>query len=195
MKNWKDIQGWLGSEEAHLLQKYAREQQEKFNYDLLEIGSWKGRSSMAIASVLKDDHRLWMVDHFYGGPDVALPRKPFFKSEYHRHGQPWAYPELLQAVVNLGMEDRVIILPMTSQQASKIVEEKFSFIFIDGNHSYEGISSDWNYWSPHLIPGGACLFHDVPHPPIGKFISELKKHSELKEEMRIQRTIVFRRLN
>ncbi len=34
------------------------------------------------------------------------------------------------------------------------------FIFIDGDHSWEGISSDWRAWSAGLSPGGFIALHD-----------------------------------
>ena len=147
---------------------------------------------MAIASVLKDDHRLWMIDYFRGG--TVERSSPPSSSKYSRGKTAWVYPELLRTVIEFGVENRVIIFPMTSQEAASIVKEKFCFIFIDGNHSYDGVSSDWNLWWPHLIVGGICLFHDAHYGPIQKFINKLKTYPGLKEEKRVHTIMAFRKL-
>jgi hypothetical protein len=42
----------------------------------------------------------------------------------------------------------------------KIVLEDIDLIFIDGDHSYEGILKDFNRWEPFLKKGGLVLIHD-----------------------------------
>lgn len=34
------------------------------------------------------------------------------------------------------------------------------FLFIDGDHTPEGVTSDWRLWSPLVRPGGLVGFHD-----------------------------------
>ena len=43
------------------------------------------------------------------------------------------------------------------------------FVFIDGDHSYGGLSGDWQVWSPLVAPGGIVALHDsrpTPQRPI-----------------------------
>ncbi len=35
------------------------------------------------------------------------------------------------------------------------------FLFIDGDHTYEGVKHDWNLYSPLVRPGGLVAFHDI----------------------------------
>jgi predicted O-methyltransferase YrrM len=35
------------------------------------------------------------------------------------------------------------------------------FLFIDGDHTYEGVGKDWEMYSPLVRPGGLVAFHDV----------------------------------
>lgn len=38
-------------------------------------------------------------------------------------------------------------------------------LFIDGDHSYQGVRSDWEMYAPLVRPGGIVAFHDIcPHP-------------------------------
>jgi predicted O-methyltransferase YrrM len=38
---------------------------------------------------------------------------------------------------------------------------EFDFLFIDGDHSYEGVKQDFLYFSPFVRPGGLIVFHDI----------------------------------
>ena len=54
------------------------------------------------------------------------------------------------------------------------------FLFIDGDHSYDGVKKDFEMYSPLLAPGGMIAFHDIvdgPEASVGgvpKFWRELK---------------------
>jgi predicted O-methyltransferase YrrM len=50
--------------------------------------------------------------------------------------------------------------------AKKLGASKLDFLFIDGDHSYEGVKRDFEMYSPFVRPGGLIAFHDiVAHPP------------------------------
>jgi predicted O-methyltransferase YrrM len=46
------------------------------------------------------------------------------------------------------------------------------FLFIDGDHSYEGVSGDWVNWSPKLTLGAIAAFHDTRDERIERFLRE-----------------------
>ena len=35
-----------------------------------------------------------------------------------------------------------------------------SLIFVDGDHSYDGLAGDWFAWKPLVAPGGLVCLHD-----------------------------------
>ena len=39
--------------------------------------------------------------------------------------------------------------------------EPIDFLFIDGDHTYEGVKQDWEMYSPLVRPGGLVAFHDI----------------------------------
>ena len=43
-------------------------------------------------------------------------------------------------------------------------KNKIDFIFIDGDHSYEGIQKDWELYSNKIILGGYIGLHDTTVP-------------------------------
>ena len=43
----------------------------------------------------------------------------------------------------------------------------WTWSFVDGDHSPEGVLEDWNAWHPHVRPGGVMAFHDASEPDSG----------------------------
>ncbi|HEU5119072.1 MAG TPA: CmcI family methyltransferase, partial [Isosphaeraceae bacterium] len=63
---------------------------------------------------------------------------------------------------------------------------KLDMLFIDGDHSYEGVKQDWEMYSPLVKSGGIVVFHDiVPHDfegcDVDLFWNELKHDYEYEE--------------
>jgi cephalosporin hydroxylase len=52
----------------------------------------------------------------------------------------------------------------------------YDFMFIDGDHAYEGVKKDFATYRPMLSPGGAIAFHDTQQhePGVMRFSAELK---------------------
>jgi len=60
--------------------------------------------------------------------------------------------------------------------------KKVDFLFIDGDHTYEGVKRDFEMYSPFVRKGGIVAFHDIVHGPtenvggVPIFWKEIKKH-------------------
>jgi cephalosporin hydroxylase len=72
--------------------------------------------------------------------------------------------------------------PNTIEKVEKIlVGRKLDFLFIDGDHTYEGVKKDFEMYSPLVRNGGIIAFHDiVEHPPetgceVSRFWNEIKQ--------------------
>lgn len=63
---------------------------------------------------------------------------------------------------------RSVLGDSQSQVTRKRVDigENFDFIFIDGDHSYEGVKADFINYRPLLSTGGCIAFHDIVDTPI-----------------------------
>jgi len=64
------------------------------------------------------------------------------------------------------------------------------YLFLDGDHTYEGIQRDYEFYAPLVAPGGLIAFHDIClHPPeldthVDRFWNEIKqgrRHQEFIE--------------
>ncbi len=55
--------------------------------------------------------------------------------------------------------------------------EGVDLLFIDGDHTLEGVTQDWEMYSPLVNPGGVILFHDINDTPFhhdaGCFVDQL----------------------
>jgi predicted O-methyltransferase YrrM len=57
----------------------------------------------------------------------------------------------------------------TLEDVRSRLEDKLDFLFIDGDHSYEGVRRDFELYSPLVREGGLVAFHDiVPSGPRGQ---------------------------
>jgi predicted O-methyltransferase YrrM len=54
-------------------------------------------------------------------------------------------------------------------------------LFLDGDHTFEGVAQDFTMWGPLVRKGGLIAFHDTvlngtrDEPGIRKFVEELKR--------------------
>jgi len=70
----------------------------------------------------------------------------------------------------------------TLEQVKRILDGNgIDFLFIDGDHTYEGVKKDFEFYSPLVKKGGIIALHDiVVHPPdtgceVSKFWNEIKE--------------------
>jgi hypothetical protein len=84
----------------------------------------------------------------------------------------------------LDLSSRITVyLTTTKQFARKSKGRKWEYIYIDGDHSYNGIKTDYNLFWPRLTNGGMMGFHDISlrglyhgqEYGVSKFWKELKQ--------------------
>jgi len=130
--------GYLNAEEADLLQDVARKLPT--NAMTANIGAGAGTSALAVAEA-RPDITIWTVDISPSGPLGGL--------EGERN-----------AFDGAGIKHPNQILGNSKVVGKEWKGDKFDMIFIDADHSEEGIRSDIAAWMPHLKQGGYAVFHD-----------------------------------
>jgi len=133
------IKGFLEPIEGELLYKYATDKDIA-----VEIGSFKGKSSVYIASAIKE--KVYCIDTFEG----SINEKQTVEED--------TYDCFLE---NTKWFDKIQVLKMTSLEASKKVQEEIDLLFIDGGHNEEDIKIDTENWIPKLKINGVLIMHDV----------------------------------
>ena len=77
---------------------------------------------------------------------------------------------------SLRPEDKYIIGNTQDDSIVASVEDTIDFLFIDANHSYGGVSKDYELWFPKVRKGGIVGFHDISgEDGVIQFFGELKK--------------------
>jgi len=80
--------------------------------------------------------------------------------------------------------------PQTVHQVEEALDgEPLDFLFIDGDHSYEGVKQDYEKYAPLVREGGIIAFHDIVEKPedawynddVHKFWTELRSEEETEE--------------
>jgi predicted O-methyltransferase YrrM len=139
------IEGFLMQEEAHWLFDAAMGLPDTSN--LVEIGSYKGRSTCALALGCHGTNKhVLAIDPFDGGPD--LPKAD-------------SLPEFMQNVRRCGVLEQVEPIVGCSLDVCKDWNKPIQLLFIDGSHKYEDVLADFAGFYPHVVPGGMVAFHDV----------------------------------
>ncbi len=86
-----------------------------------------------------------------------------------------------------------LLLPRDSHDPSTVEEVRselagtpVDFLFIDGDHTYEGVKQDFELYSPLLYEGGIVAIHDIASslvPGVGRFWSELAATHQTEERI------------
>jgi len=73
-------------------------------------------------------------------------------------------------------------LDATLQQVKEILNgREVDFLFIDGDHSYEGVTKDFLMYFPLVKKGGIIAFHDIVQPKPNSLVGVYKVWDEIKE--------------
>ena len=77
--------------------------------------------------------------------------------------------------------ERAIIYKEDSVKAAdKEIDRSLSFIFIDGDHTKEGVERDLLAWMPKIKPGGYLMGHDIHMPGVKAVVDKyIKQYKEL----------------
>ena len=57
------------------------------------------------------------------------------------------------------------LIARPSAEVAATWRSPIGLLYIDGDHSYEGVRQDFECWSPYLLPGASIIFHDSRRDP------------------------------
>jgi hypothetical protein len=136
----------------------------------LEIGSYCGKSTVYLGSACKKNNSiLFSIDH-HRGSEEQQPGEEYFDPElYHpQSGRIDTYYTFRKTLDVAGIVNAVVPMVCTSAVAAHKWATPLGLVFIDGGHSFESASTDYNAWAGHILPGGYLLIHDIfPDPSEG----------------------------
>lgn len=148
---------------------------------VVEIGTATGGTLYVFAKTASHDASIISVDLPFGkfGGGYAFWRIPVYK----------AFASEKQ---NMRLVRRDSHAQATLETVKRSLDGSMAdILYIDADHSYEGVKKDYNMYSPLVRKGGLVIFHDISEQPghidceVFRFWNEIKscrKHLEISHE-------------
>lgn len=159
--------------------------------DVVEIGSWQGRSTSFLARAVSDSDngRFFAIDHFKGNVGK--------ESSYvvGRQDLGDLKQNFMSNMKALNLDSSISLLEMTTTEAAREFRRgQIRFLFIDGDHTYEGVSRDIELFLPLLCPSAIMVFDDfsTAFPGLLKAVGEMLQSMKHSRCLSYQNTLVVR---
>jgi predicted O-methyltransferase YrrM len=112
---------------------------------IVEIGVFEGFTTRLLAQHSDPDATVYAVDRFFTGR-IGISWGLRIASAYNRKHLATGRLKLVRAL---------------STHVGNHVPPSVDYVFIDADHSLEGITADWAFWSSRLESGGIIALHDT----------------------------------
>jgi glycosyltransferase involved in cell wall biosynthesis len=192
--NCKDLSAFLASypggvslEEGQALSRYA---ETCINSVIVEIGSFKGKSAIALAfgqaqGPFAETGLVYCVEPhqpftgLYGGVFGADDRRDFY-----------------EIMLKTGFFKRVCLISLKSAVAAKGWNRPIGLLFVDGDHTLDGARSDLFAWERHVATGGIIIFDDATDLSAGPYhvVNELVQGGQFKRQDGIGKMVALRKI-
>jgi cephalosporin hydroxylase len=160
------VEPWQETEEIIEVLRILKKNPPK---SVMEIGTANGGTLFLLARMAADNAVILSVDLPGGKFGGGYPewKEPVYKS--------FAKTTQKIELIRANSHD-----PETLKKVSSYFKDtKVEFMFIDGDHTYEGVKQDFETYKQFLAEGAMVMFHDIaPHPNpiygVDKFWKEIK---------------------
>lgn len=160
-----EIAGWLSDSEGELLYELAKKVPR--GQAIVEIGSWKGKSTVWLAKGTEAGQR-----------DKVYSIDPHSGSKAHvSEGEMNTYTAFLTNLTKARVQATVVPLVKTSDKAVRRWRDGVGLLWIDAMHEYEDVKRDFLSWQPHLLQGARVAFHDCDQTGPAQVVKECINHS------------------
>jgi predicted O-methyltransferase YrrM len=134
---------------------------------IVEIGSFRGRSTIVLRRAAAPDVEVVAIDPHGGGdrgPQQISPDAALGEADHEAF-----HANLRRA----GVDDGVRHLRRMSQDALDAVEGELALLYVDGAHRYGPARADIERWGERVAPGGTMLVHDA-YNAVGVMLAQLR---------------------
>ncbi len=147
-----DVEGWMTPGQARKLWDCASA--VRSGGQIVEIGSFRGRSTIVLARAIGPDVRLIAIDPHAGNDRGPQELEGF---EEHAAADHDVFRENLERA---GVSDVVRHVRKFSTEAIEDVTGDIDLLYIDGAHRFRPALDDIRRWSARIATGGTLLIHD-----------------------------------
>jgi len=156
---------------------------------VIEIGRYKGGSTLVIAGAMDGEGQFWSID--LGDKEARL------------HDRSLCRPfdeQIADASARLGLQVNLLV---GDSRTIQVDTGEVDLVFIDGDHSYEGVKSDFERFGKRVRIGGGVLFDDAfdedlfktHSETVGQLVQEILTEGEFRLVKVVDRLAHLERLN
>jgi len=148
----KDVDGWMSPDQAKRL--YDAAAATRPGDVIVEIGSFRGRSTIVMASAAPDGVPVVAIDPHAGNDRGPQELEGFAAEAATDH-------DIFNANLAVaGVSGRVRHVRKFSDAAHGEVQGNVAVLYIDGAHRFDPARNDIHVWGRRVTPGGTMLIHD-----------------------------------
>jgi predicted O-methyltransferase YrrM len=114
---------------------------------IVEIGAFEGVSTRLMRDAMPCDAHLYAVDPFIANRYGFCVQHAIFQREVR------------------SPNGRVILMRQLSHEAITSWHKPIDLLFLDADHSFDGVTRDFREWGRHVRPGGVILVHTSQQSP------------------------------
>lgn len=155
------VQGAISLAQANLLRKVAAGVTEGV---IIEVGCFRGKSTTALSIGAKEGH---------DAPVYAIDPHEEFHGPFGGSFGPKDRREFYLNMLSVGGWENVRLVNLSSQVITPGWDKPVGMLWIDGDHSYEGVRRDFECWLPHLVPQAPVILDDTDRGGPKQFVEEL----------------------
>jgi len=155
------VQGAISLRQAQVLREAAAAVTEGV---IIEVGAFRGKSTSALSIGAREGH---------DAPIYAIDPHEKFSGPFGGEFGPADRRVFYQSMLDTGGWENVRLVNLSSEIVAPNWDKPVGLLWIDGDHSYEGISRDFRCWAPHLLPGAPVILDDTDRGGPEQFCTEL----------------------
>jgi len=155
------VQGAISLRQADFLRRAAASVKEGV---IIEVGAFRGKSTTALSIGSREGN---------GAPIYAIdPHETFVGTKGGLFGPPDRKAFYEHMLLGGGWEN-VRLVNLSSEVVTPGWDKPVGLLWIDGDHSYEGVRRDFDCWAPHLLRGAPVVLDDTDSGGPQQFVEEL----------------------
>lgn len=166
----EDLHGWMDDAFSRVIRKKLEQRDRAEPLLVVEVGSWKGKSCVAMAETIKGmgftNFNIICIDTWLGAPEFwtwGLNDPTRGGSLVRVNGYPSVFLTFTKNIKLKGHHDVVAPFPLSSQQALEVLKYyklEPDLIYVDASHEYEAVKEDIKGWSSILKQNGTLMGDD-----------------------------------
>lgn len=148
---------------------------------IVEIGAYLGKSTcyLAAGAALGGGAKVYAIDLWDLGRDKLLNRKG-------------VYLDFERQAASAGLSDRIVPVKGDSVSIARIWNRPIGLLWIDGCHTFEAVTADYEAWHRHVVSDGWIAFHDYGRkkwPGVKRCVDEIVIPSGLWRDFRVHGSV------